>query len=121
MTKTKRILVVEDDPMIRDFLCELLQAKGFATRCCTEGETALKMAEEAPPDVVITDYRLPGMNGVEIAVIMRARRPEALIIGMSSENKADIFRDAGADFFIQKPFPVQNLVSIITKGRGTDA
>lgn len=114
MNVGKRVLLVEDDALIREFLCEFLRARGYCLNCCMEGETALKKAEDAPPDVFITDYRLPGMNGAAFVKLMRPLHPNALIIGMSSEDKARVFREAGADCFLQKPFPVQNLLSLIT-------
>ena len=113
MNAGKKVLLVEDDAMISEFLCELLRGKGYQLSCCAEGETALKKAEKAPPDVLITDYRLPGMNGAAVVKHIRPRHPDALIIGMSSEDKAAVFSEAGADCFLQKPFSVQNLVSII--------
>jgi DNA-binding response OmpR family regulator len=116
----KKVLVIEDNPMISDFLCELLRTKGYQSSCCLEGETALKTAEEMHPDIVLIDYRLPGMNGAEIAKRLRLRRPKTLIIGMSSESIEYVFRAAGADCFVQKPFSVRSLVSIITGSSSSD-
>jgi DNA-binding response OmpR family regulator len=115
----KKVLIIEDDAMIRDFLCEILRTHGFEMQCCIDAESALAMGETARFDIVITDFRLPGMNGGEAARLLRDRGPQSFIIGMSSERKADTFRDAGADCFLQKPFSVKDLVAIV--GRAGNA
>ncbi len=75
------ILVVEDEDNVRETLALNLEAEGYAVRQAKDGEAGLSMARENPPDVVILDWMLPGMDGLEVCRRLRAgrrRRPAGI-------------------------------------------
>jgi response regulator RpfG family c-di-GMP phosphodiesterase len=61
-----RILVVDDEPSARSGLEKLLASEGYAIRTAADGNGALEMSLEVPPDVVVTDLRMPGMDGIDL-------------------------------------------------------
>jgi DNA-binding response OmpR family regulator len=115
MTEKKTVLIIDDDKAISGFLDEMLRSDGFEVSCCDDGMSALELAKEKCFDFVITDYRMPGMDGVEITKSLRLQCSGSFIIGISSECKGKNFCDAGANAFLKKPFPFKDLISIIIK------
>lgn len=117
MNHKKNVLIVDDTPQIREFLFHLLQADGFEVYTCEDGISALNEAIKRNFDVIITDYRMPYMNGVEVTKNLRTRFPASIIIGISMENVKDEFLGAGADAFLFKPFKYDELMEIIITKR----
>ncbi len=115
MTKKKTVLIVEDDKAISEILCDMMKSDGFEVSCCDNGGGALDLSKGTCFDVVITDYRMHGMNGVEVTRALRLQCPGAFIIGISAEYKDRDFFEAGADAFFKKPFSVKELISRIIK------
>ncbi|TXH24148.1 MAG: response regulator [Elusimicrobia bacterium] len=74
------VLIVEDDPSIREMMQEALAAQGHSAMVAASGEEALTLLEIRPVDLVIMDLRMPGMNGVETAIAMKHRWPHRPII-----------------------------------------
>lgn len=111
----KTVLIIDDDKAISGFLYEMLRSDGFDVSCCSDGMLALELAQEKCFDVVITDYRMPGMDGIQVTKLLRLQCPGSFIVGISAEYKGRNFIDAGANAFFNKPFPFQDLVSIIIK------
>lgn len=109
MQDKKSALVIDNMPQIRTFLREGLESDGFDVRDCRDGAAALEGAVENDYQVVIVDYRMPGMNGVEVTKRLRRRYPAAVIIGISSEDMKKDFSQAGADYFLLKPFNYADL------------
>ncbi len=109
----KTVLIVDDNGAVSGVLREILEPTGLAVSCCGEGYSALELSEKKCFDVIITDYRMPGMTGADIARLLRAQCPDALIIGISAGHKDKEFIEAGADVFLKKPFPFRDLVSMI--------
>lgn len=107
------ILIIDDDPIFSDALDALLRANGFEVRRCADGESALDAARERYYRVIITDYRMPGMSGTEVARLLRAQCPDAFIIGLSADRKRSDFLEAGADAFLNKPFLYDELMSLV--------
>src|SRR5262249_1981412 len=75
-----RILVVDDEAAARSGLEKLLRQEGYAVVTAEDGPTALKLASERPPDVVVTDLSMPGMNGVELLTKLREQDRELPVI-----------------------------------------
>ncbi len=107
-----RILVVDDDPAIREVLVAYLEREGHAVSVAEDGETALRKAEEA--DLVILDLMLPGLNGWRVAEILRGRDPELPILMLTArgeeEERVRGF-ELGADDYVTKPFSPRELVA----------
>ncbi len=117
MRGKKKVLLIEDEEAIRAFIFEMLTADGFEVRCYDNGLSALDRSKEDCFDIVITDYRMRGIDGVEAARLLRVRCPDAIIIGISGENKKRDFLKAGADAFLKKPFFFLDLLTMIKHDR----
>lgn len=78
----KRILLVEDDPAVNYVLKRYLEVAGFEVLAASCGKEALGLFASSPVDLVVTDFRMPGMNGEELLLALRAERPAlpALIV-----------------------------------------
>lgn len=108
------ILVVEDDPIIRQTVEYALRRAGFEARSAADGPSALALADEVDPDLVLLDLMLPGMDGYEIAARLRAGGRDAAIIMVTAlDAERDKVRglDAGADDYITKPFSMDELLA----------
>ena len=113
-----RILVVDDLAASAETLMTLLEMEGFEVKVASEGMTALRIAEEFRPDVVLLDIGLPGMNGFEVANRLRGQ-PEcrdALLIALTGYGEAESRSrsvQAGFDFHMVKPADVNLLLSML--------
>ena len=113
MTEKKKVLLVEDEEAIRVFIYEMLTSDGFEVSCYDNGQSALNRSKEECFDIVVTDFRMQGTDGVEVARLLRIRCPDAFLIGISGENKKRDFLAAGANAFLKKPFAPGHLFTII--------
>lgn len=112
MGDSTRVLVVDDEPAIRDFLALGLKYEGFAVALAEDGPTALRQVREFHPDVVILDVMLPGADGWEVCRHLRAN-PELVVIFLTARDEAsDRIKglELGADDYVVKPFSFQELV-----------
>jgi DNA-binding response OmpR family regulator len=108
------ILVVEDDPIIRQTVDYALRRAGFSTRTSGDGVEALLMAQDEPPDLILLDLMLPGIDGFEFASRLRRTDPDVAIImvtALSQDSDAVRGLDAGADDYITKPFSTEELLA----------
>jgi two-component system KDP operon response regulator KdpE len=107
------ILVVDDEPHIRQVLSTCLSAQGYLIRCAEDGESALSVMREWPPDIVITDLGMPGMGGVELCQRIREHSQAPIIVlsvRQKEQEKVEAL-DAGADDYVTKPFQTQELLA----------
>jgi serine/threonine protein kinase len=115
-----KILVVEDDVVMREFISRGLASKGHPTTTARGAEEALQQLRSTPADVVITDVRMPGMDGFSFARALR-REPalgEPDVIFVSSLDEPDYYRRAmhvGAVDFLTKPFKPQDLTDAVER------
>jgi len=108
------ILVVEDDPIIRQTVEYSLKRAGFTVHTATDGTTALESAARVRPDLVLLDLMLPGMDGYQIAELLRVDDKETAIVMVTAlDTERDKVRglDAGADDYITKPFSMEELLA----------
>jgi DNA-binding response OmpR family regulator len=108
------ILVVEDDPIIRQTVEYSLRRAGFETRASGDGREALEMARESPPDLILLDLMLPGIDGFTFAEQIRATDENVAIVMVTAlADDRDKVRglDAGADDYITKPFSMEELLA----------
>jgi two-component system phosphate regulon response regulator PhoB len=116
---TNRILIIEDDPSIRDLLQLLLESRGFTDLTLAEtGETGLRYALEKTFDLVLLDLTLPGMDGLEVCRRMReikqnARVPIIILTARDTESDVVVGLEMGAVDYITKPFNNQTLIARI--------
>ncbi len=108
-----RILVVDDDPQILSFLRRGLAYEGYAVDTAEDGESALKRALQVPPDLVILDVMMPGLDGLEVARRLRAGGDVPIVFltarGAVADRVAGL--DAGADDYLVKPFSLDELLA----------
>ena len=106
------VLVVDDDPTVREVVLAYLQQAGHATLEAPDGRNALVAARDQP-DLVVLDVMLPGMDGFEVCRRLRADRPELPIImltALGEEEDRIAGLDAGVDDYLSKPFSPRELV-----------
>ncbi|WP_243343175.1 response regulator transcription factor [Anaerococcus sp. AGMB09787] len=111
--KNNKILIVDDEDPIRQFIKINLDYQGYTTLEAASGEEAIKIFEEERPAVAILDIMLPGISGYEVCERIRSRSPMTGIIMVSAKSQ-DIDKilglDKGADDYIIKPFNPQELL-----------
>lgn len=105
----KWALVVDDDEMIRSILPPLLEAYHYTVEATHSAESALEIISLQRFDVVITDYEMPGLNGLDLAKAVRERSPASRVILMTGRPASELFVGSGADGFLQKPFTADTL------------
>lgn len=105
MMSAARVLVVEDEPHIAKLLCQFLNGEGFETCAVTSGEQALAQVRADPPDIIVLDLMLPGIDGVETCKALREfyARPVLMLTAHEGEMQEVIALNAGVDDFVQKP------------------
>ena len=108
-----RILVVEDEHDIADFIRRGLIYKGYEVDVASDGEQALNLARDHPPDLVLLDLMLPKMDGVEVCRRLRAASDLPIIILTARDSVDDKVRglDAGGDDYVTKPFSFDELLA----------
>lgn len=108
------VLVVEDDPIIRQTVDYALRRAGFDTRTSGDGREALEMARAHAPDLILLDLMLPGLDGFSFAEQIRATDKHVAIVMVTAlAQERDKVRglDAGADDYITKPFSMEELLA----------
>lgn len=114
-----RILLVEDDPALVELLTFNLRREEFDVESTADGEDALLMARETPPDLVILDWMIEGVSGIEVCRRLR-RLPETanvpIIMLTARTEETDRVRglETGADDYVTKPFSPKELVARVT-------
>ncbi len=108
-----RVLVVDDEPQILRALATNLRAREYTVDLATTGEEALRMAADHPPDIVILDIGLPGIDGVHVVRELREWTAVPIIMLSVREGEADKVAalDAGADDYVTKPFGMDELLA----------
>ncbi len=111
--ETRNILVVDDEPQITRVLKTTLSSRGYAIRTARDGDEAVQVMKDWTPDMVITDLRMPNMNGLELCRYVRKNSAVPIIVlSVKGEEKIKIEAlDAGADDYITKPFSVDELLA----------
>ncbi len=110
-----RVLVIEDEDRIRQFLQRGLTYENYRVDVAADGPTGLALARENPPDVVILDLMLPGMDGLEVCRRLRAGGPVPILRLTAKDTVQDRVQglDAGADDYLVKPFAFDELLARI--------
>src|SRR4051812_47369818 len=117
MTAAK-ILVIEDDVTFRDVLCANLEDEGYQVIPLETGTNAISTAASLLPDIILVDYRLPGLDGYEICRQLKSfgptrNIPVIMITGRNSESDIVTALELGAEDFLSKPFSNKILIAKI--------
>jgi len=107
------ILVVDDEQQITRVLKTTLSSQGYGVRTAGDGEEALLAMQEWPPDLVITDLRMPNLGGIELCRQIRAKsRVPIIVLSVKGEERIKVDAlDAGADDYVTKPFSVNEILA----------
>lgn len=114
----KKILLVDDDKTLQTVLTRYLEKRGYSVRVVTSGVQGLKVFSQDPPDIVVSDIVMPGMDGLEFCRRLRATKPGQLVPFLFLTAKKDLEdriqgHHIGADDYITKPFePLELLAKI---------
>jgi len=110
---TARILIVDDEPSITEFVSYAMQKEGYETDVASGGETALKLLEEKHYDLFVLDIMLPGVDGYDLCRRIRAKMdtPILFLSARDSELNKVVGLELGADDYLAKPFGVRELMA----------
>ncbi|PWH13986.1 MAG: DNA-binding response regulator [Anaerolineae bacterium] len=110
-----RVLVIEDDEQILKFLKRGLAYEGYEVDTATDGPSGLAIARDHPPNVVVLDLMLPGMDGLEVCRRLRAGGSVPILILTAKDTVTDRIQglDMGADDYMVKPFELDELLARI--------
>ena len=108
---SRTILVVDDEPVLRETLAEALDADGFRVVTAADGREALSRFREHQPDLVVLDLMLPELSGIEVCRIIRAESgvPIVMLTAKTSELDKVVGLELGADDYVTKPFSLREL------------
>ena len=108
-----RILVVDDDATVSEIVARYLERDGYAVETVADGRVALERALAEPPDLVVLDLMLPGMDGLDVCRRLRALAPVPIVILTARGQEADriVGLELGADDYVSKPFSTKELVA----------
>ena len=111
----KRVLVVEDDPVLTRVLHDNLVFEGYEVRCVADGDDAMAAAREFAPDLVLLDVNLPGQSGFDLCARWRQGSRVPIILLTAKGQKTDKIRglQLGADDYVTKPFDLEELLARI--------
>ncbi|MHB1846894.1 MAG: response regulator [Deltaproteobacteria bacterium] len=117
-----RILLVEDEPIIRELVRTMLEERGVEVSCLADGAQAVKKAREIRPQLVLLDIVLPGMDGITACRFLRAEPfmegiPIYMLTARVKPQDHEASRRAGADGHIEKPFKGTELMELVSRLR----
>ncbi|MGA1999420.1 MAG: response regulator transcription factor [Terriglobales bacterium] len=108
-----KILIVDDEPQITRVLKTTLSSHGYSTRTASDGDDAVQVLKEWSPDLVITDLRMPNMDGLQLCRHLRTKSQIPIIVlSVRGEERTKVEAlDAGADDYVTKPFSTNELLA----------
>jgi DNA-binding response OmpR family regulator len=107
------ILVVDDEPMLLESLTVSLESQGYQVCTATDGPSALELAAREPPDLVLLDIMLPGLDGMEVCRRLRGQSRVPIIMLTARDDVVDkvLGLELGADDYVTKPFVLRELLA----------
>lgn len=108
----KEILVVDDEPVIRDVLSALFETEGYRVHTAADGLAALEVLAETPPDLVIADIIMPRLDGWGLLASLRAQYPDIPVILLSATFRG---QPPNGAVFVAKPFDVDHLLATVAR------
>jgi len=121
-TRPSRILVVDDEPGMRETLVDILQAVGYDVVAAMDGEAALEVFGASEVDVVVMDVQMPKRDGVSVLQEMQPPPPAVIMMtAYALEERLRAAVDANAFAILHKPFPVTRLLSLVASASASAA
>jgi len=113
-----RILLVEDDPKIRDIMKWILEKSGYEVAVACDGPEGVSAAIASPPDVLLLDVMMPGLSGFDVCRELKAKEttrgvPIVFVSARSGERSWEAARALGADGYLEKPFRSETLIAVV--------
>jgi DNA-binding response OmpR family regulator len=107
------ILVVEDEPTLAEAIAARLRAEGFVTHLAGDGPSAVRIAHEQAPDLIVLDVMLPGFDGLEVCRRVQAERAVPVLMVTARDDESDLIEGlrTGADDYLTKPFSMRELIA----------
>lgn len=118
MGETLKILLVDDEDHLQEVLGLLLELDGHQVTTAFSGEQALERAKEKKFDLVITDYKMPGMNGMDVVRSIKKENPDTSVVMITGYPTEDTEKEAqklGVDEYVAKPFHMDKMREIIRR------
>jgi two-component system nitrogen regulation response regulator NtrX len=110
---TSTVLIVDDEQVLAGAVSDYLGRFGYALNVKASGEEALRIIDREPPDIVVLDYRLPRMDGLEVLRKIKYSRPEIEVIMLTAHSSVESAVEAkklGAFDFLNKPVDMQDVI-----------
>jgi CheY-like chemotaxis protein len=119
MTEGRPILVVDDDPDMRQIVAQMLEIAGYPVQTAIDGSQALQSIERTPPSLLVTDLHMPNLDGEGLAMLLHQRGYDPPILIMTGTSRTpEQVRDAiGADACLTKPFDPTALLETVERLR----
>ena len=117
MSETIRILVVDDNPAMAETLADILEMKGFIVQAAASGAEALEILRKQPIDILLTDVKMPGMNGLELYRETRKAYPKLVTIFMTAYTADEFIRQGmaeGVKTILDKPVDIGFLLALFS-------
>lgn len=111
-----KILVVDDEPAIRDILSSFFEEFGYEVQTARDGREALSILEREPIQVMLLDLNMPGMNGLDLCRAIRPSQPRARIFALTGFHRhftPDSARQAGFDGYLTKPADLHQILEMV--------
>lgn len=118
MKEFVKILVADDEVMMRNLILKILESEGYQISTASTGEEALKLLQESKFDLLLTDVKMPGMNGFDLLKNVKNRWPDMAVIVMTGYGDAYTVKEAllmGADEYLSKPFKGHEVSLIVER------
>ncbi len=120
MTTPKRILLVDDEPMIIRMVGDRLQMEGYEVLVAMDGQEAMEKAQTEQPDLIILDLMLPKLNGYSVCSVLKRdpryqKIPIVIFTAKTDESEEEMKLLSGADAFVHKPFKASELLGHLSR------
>jgi DNA-binding response OmpR family regulator len=120
---TQRVLVVDDEPTVRDVVARYLERDGFIVKEVGDGDQVIDTADRFQPDLIVLDVMLPGRTGLEVLRDLNHRVPVILLTARTDESDRVLGLELGADDYVIKPFSPRELAarvrSVLRRANGS--
>ena len=111
-----QVVLIDDEADIREIMTIALEDAGYQVATAKDGEAGIRLTEEILPQIIITDIRMPGMNGIEVLRKIKEINRDTDIIMLSAHGDSDTIRgtlNMGANYFLGKPIEIERLLNIL--------
>ena len=112
------VLVVDDEAITREVVAAMLEIEDVDVHAAHDGESALAMAEDVRPDVVLLDVMMPGMDGIEVCRRLSGGTRVVMLTAKADDATRRAAEDAGAHAYLLKPFSARDLYAVVEERVG---